>query len=124
MDPDQLHPASLVGSFVTEIGIRQAWPYLTLACNDDMAVPPEVRLYIGTDFTVQPPPPRPSTRTEDAEIRLWLLLLAEVLNLTVEAATIEPDSSLSLAFAGDVTLTISGQGTEWTSGDIWWFGRA
>jgi len=55
------------------------------------------------------PRPTPELRGED-DVRLWLLRLAEVLNLTVESVTVDADVSLSLLFAGGITLKIAAGG--------------
>jgi hypothetical protein len=43
----------LNGRFVVEIGIRQAWPFVTL-CDNRARPANEVRLYIDTVFDVAP----------------------------------------------------------------------
>jgi hypothetical protein len=40
---------ALQGQFVVEIGVRQAWPFLTL-CDNAPTPARETRLYIGTSF--------------------------------------------------------------------------
>ncbi|MEV5571808.1 hypothetical protein AB0L06_17295 [Spirillospora sp. NPDC052269] len=126
MKPNDIQPASLVGYHVVEIGLRQAWPFVTLAPGDETADETaefgEVRLYIDSAFTVRPSPPDTGTGAEDDE-RLWLLRLAEVLYLTVDSVSVATDASLSMRFAGDITLEVSGQGAPWTIAEVWWLGR-
>jgi hypothetical protein len=111
-------PGLLRERFVVEIGIRQAWPYVTFADNNDGATPPEVRLYIDSSFTVVPAPIDLGTGEEDDE-RLWLLRLAEVINLTVQDVTVEDNANLMVSFHGNVCLRVSGHGAPWTTGDVW-----
>lgn len=71
----------LVGRFVTEVGVRQAWPFLTLC--DNVATPSdEIRLCIDTAFNVSPA--RPAIAVD--ETARWLSALGDVLNLTVDEA--------------------------------------
>jgi hypothetical protein len=118
MKPD-MDPSLLCGYFVVEIGVRQAWPYIAFASNDNGANPAEMRLYIDSGFTVTPMPIGLGMGEED-EVRLGLLRLAEVVNLTVHEVTVEKDASLSLSFYGDVFLHVSGQPASWTTHDVWW----
>jgi hypothetical protein len=114
-------PESLAGSCVVEIGIRQAWPYITFAWSDAGVELDEVRLYIGSTFAVDSADPAPAD-CEDDDLEQGLLHLLEVLNLTVTRATAEDDATLLLRFDGDRSLRISGTPAAWTTGDVWWFG--
>ncbi|MGY2010751.1 hypothetical protein ACW9HC_27540 [Nocardia gipuzkoensis] len=114
-------PALLRERFVVEIGIRQAWPYLTFADNRDGAFPQEVRLYIDSSFTVMPDPAVLGSGEEDDE-KLRLLRLAEVLNLTVHDVTVDDDGSLMVSFHDNVRLRVSGHSPLWTTHDVWWLG--
>ncbi|MGK8502883.1 hypothetical protein [Nocardia asiatica] len=107
--------------FVVEIGIRQAWPYVTFADNRDGASPQEVRLYIDSSFTVIPDPAVLGSREEDDE-KLRLLRLAEVLNLTVRDVTVDDEGSLMVSFHDNVCLRVSGHSSPWTTHDVWWLG--
>jgi hypothetical protein len=110
---------------VVEIGIRQAWPFVTFADTGD-GPRPEVRLYIDSRFTVDPPipvadpagPAGGGAANEDDE-RLWLSRPAGLLNLTVHDAT-EHNTHLIVTFDGNVRLRISGHGAPWTTHDAWW----
>ncbi|MFE5286257.1 hypothetical protein ACFRAQ_14935 [Nocardia sp. NPDC056611] len=114
-------PALLRERFVVEIGIRQAWPYVTFADHRDEASPQEVRLYIDSSFTVMPGPAVPVPAEEDDE-KLRLLRLAEVLNRTVHDVTVEDDGSLMVRFHDNVRLRVSGHSQPWTAHDVWWLG--
>ena len=50
---DEVEP--LRGQFVVEVGLRQAWPFLTL-CDNAPTPPRETRVYIGTTFHVDSSP--------------------------------------------------------------------
>ncbi|MFF0613839.1 hypothetical protein ACFYUD_34765 [Nocardia tengchongensis] len=114
-------PALLRERFVVEIGIRQAWPYVTFADNRGGASPQEVRLYIDSSFTVVPGPAALDSVEEDDE-KLRLLRLAEVLNLTVHDVTVGDDGGLMVSFHDNVYLRVSGHRQLWTTHDVWWFG--
>ncbi|MEV6175158.1 hypothetical protein AB0L99_44055 [Streptomyces sp. NPDC051954] len=116
-------PAFLVDYFVMEIGIRQAWPFVTFANNQEGADLAEVRLYIDGAFTVESAG-SPLDGAEHDDIQLWLLRLAKVLNLTVEEAVMREDTTLFLRFDGDLCLQISGSPATWTTADVWWFGTS
>ena len=49
VQPEEMDPAPLVGRHVVEVGMRQAWPFLTLA---DPESGREVRLYVDAPLTV------------------------------------------------------------------------
>ncbi|MGW4329337.1 hypothetical protein ACWEKR_26000 [Nocardia sp. NPDC004573] len=112
-------PALLRERFVVEIGIRQAWPYVTFADNRDGASPREVRLYIDSSFTVMPDPAVVVSAESDDE-RLALLRLAEVLDLTVHDVTVDDDGSLMVSFHDNVRLRVSGHSPPWITHDVWW----
>ncbi|MEU1426487.1 hypothetical protein ABZ412_05355 [Nocardia sp. NPDC005746] len=114
-------PALLRERFAVEIGIRQAWPYVTFADHRDGASPLEVRLYIDSGFTVISGPAVLVPADEDDE-KLRLLRLAEVLNRTVHDVTVDDDGSLMVSFDDNVCLRVSGHSQSWTTHDVWWLG--
>ncbi|MET8262385.1 hypothetical protein ACWD8I_24085 [Micromonospora arida] len=114
-------PHSLVGFFVTEVGIRQAWPFVTFTSNSGTMTATELRLYIDTTCEVIPPPPFVvGLAAEEPASALSSLL--EVLNLTVNAVTVADNGDLVLGFVGGVTLRVSGTSSAWTTHDAWWLG--
>lgn len=113
-------PAFLVGYFVVEVGIRQAWPFVAFASHEEGADPAEVRLYIDSAFTVRPTGSPPAGPEHD-DIQRSLLRLAPVLNLTVREAAMGDDATLTLRLDGDLRLQISGSPATWTTHDVWWF---
>jgi hypothetical protein len=116
----QHDPQTLVGRFVTEVGIRQAWPFLTFHDSSDTSPTAELRVYIGTACEVEPNPSCTIDLPSDDPGSTMPALL-EVLNLTVSSVTVY-DADLVLAFDGGPTLLISGTARRWTTGDVWWLG--
>ena len=114
-------PHSLIGSFVTEVGVRQAWPFLTFTSNSEAMTPAELRLYIDTTCGVDPAPPFVFD-LEAEEPASVLPALLEVLNLTVAAVTVTDNADLILGFDGGVTLRVSGTPSAWTTHDAWMLG--
>lgn len=95
----------LVGTFVVEVGERQAWPFVTF-CNNDPTPPVETRLYIDTDYSLA-----------------GAASLGDLMSLEVDTATVE-DAALLLTFTGGAMLDISGVANATTSHDVWWLGSA
>ena len=87
-----IDPAFLAGCSVVEIGIRQAWPYVTFARSEPGAGPEEVRLYVGSAFSVDSAEPALGGSENDSPEQ-GLLRLLRVLNLTVEQATATDDAT-------------------------------
>ena len=97
-------PENLVGSFVVEVGERQAWPFLGF-CDNRKTPATEVRLYIDADCEVV---------GGDG--------LADLMSLAVEGAEVADDATLYLQFGEGRSLTVSGTARSDTVGDVWWFG--
>jgi hypothetical protein len=110
---------ALVGFFVTEVGVRQAWPFVTFTSNSATVTPTELRLYIGTICEVSPPPPFVLDLAAE-EPASALPALLEVLNLTVTAVTVADSAELLLGFDGGITLRVAGTPSAWTTHDVWW----
>ena len=106
---------ALRAQFVVEVGVRQAWPFLTL-CDNAPTPPRETRLYIGTTFRVGSSP-----RTfADGDPEPAVAELMELNNRTVTAVAIGADNELRLVFdGGQSTLVVDGAPRDVT-GDIWW----
>jgi hypothetical protein len=110
---------ALRGQFVVEVGVRQAWPFLTL-CDNAPTPPRETRLYIGTAFRVGPSP----QTFADGDPEPAVAQLLELNNRTVTDVAVGADNQLRLVFdAGQSTLTVDAVPRAFT-GDIWWFGAA
>lgn len=104
-----MEPESLTGCHVVEVGLRQAWPFVTFAESAGR----ESRLYIDTVFSVEPA----FLDVGDDEQRR-LLALAEILMGTVIAASVSADGALSLAFDG-IRLVVRGESAPFTTQDNW-----
>ncbi|WP_433281654.1 hypothetical protein [Micromonospora sp. CA-244673] len=115
-------PQSLVGYFVTEVGVRQAWPFVTFTSNNASLTPAELRLYIDTTCDVSPPPSLVLDLAAD-EPAAALPALLEVLNGTVTYAAVTATADLILSFDGGTTLRVSGAPSAWTTHDVWWLGN-
>ncbi|MGC4895123.1 hypothetical protein [Micromonospora sp. DT31] len=112
-------PHSLVGFLVTEVGVRQAWPFITFTRSEESARPSELRLVIDTTCEVSPPPALVLDLAAD-DPAAALPALLEVLNLSVASVGLADDASLILDFYGGHTLRVSGTAQAWTTHDVWW----
>ena len=112
-------PHSLVGFFVTEVGVRQAWTFITFERNEEGNTPSTLRLSIDTTCEVTPPPTQILGSAAD-ETAVALTALFEVPNLTVASVSLADDASLILDFHGGHTLRVSGTAQAWTTHDVWW----
>jgi hypothetical protein len=109
-------PERLRGQFVVEVGVRQAWPFMTF--YDPSATPAlERRLYIDTTFTLQPPGCRVFDDGDPGQAVDALLALN---NRTVVDVEKNDRHDLTLRFDDDRILTISGTRTAFTTHDVWW----
>jgi len=104
-------PDELVGLFVAEVGVRQAWPFLQF-CDNNATPAREVRLYLDSPFEVGPPDAVP-TRADPVD------RLLKVNNLPVDHVRRE-GLRLAIDFAGGTSLVISGEPSPTTTGDVWW----
>ncbi|MEV6370425.1 hypothetical protein AB0L86_26430 [Micromonospora musae] len=114
-------PHSLTGLSVVEIGIRQAWPFITFSSDEEIGRPTELRLFIDTTCEVRLPPSHTLDLASDDPAGTLHALL-ELLNLTVAVVTVGPDGGLVLDFDGGSTLCVSGVAEAWTTHDVWWLG--
>jgi hypothetical protein len=108
-----------VGRFVTEVGVRQAWPFVTL-CDNRPTRADELRLYIDADFSVEPARPLPAEVAD--EVDQWLRALSDLLNRTVTAQRVTATGDLVLTFDDELALSISGTASATTVGEPWWTG--
>ena len=107
----------LRAQFVVEVGVRQAWPFLTL-CDNAPTPPRETRLYIGTTFRVGSSP----QTFADGDPGPAVAQLLELNNRTVTDVTVSAENELHLVFdGGQSTLTVDAVPRAFT-GDVWWFG--
>ncbi|MFI5932166.1 hypothetical protein [Actinoplanes sp. NPDC051494] len=104
------------GALVVEVGIRQAWLFLTLC---DTATAGETRLLLDTGWTLGPD--RFDLDADDLEA--GLVLLCRLLNRTLENTREREDGGLVLDFGAHGRLEISGAGAASTTHDVWWLSR-
>jgi hypothetical protein len=109
-----MNPTELQGWFVTEAGVRQAWPFLNL-CQP--ASNREVRLYIDTDFEVGVSGEGVGGLVD--ELASSAARLAMVLNSTVDGVTLLDDDTLELRFGDEQRLRISGEPNATTTSEPW-----
>lgn len=99
----------LVGCHVVEVGMRQAWPFLTFA---DPASGRETRLYV--DASIRVSPDQVELRQDDERL---LTALDRVKMLTVDTAEVS-DGHLLLTLE-DRLVWVSGHPNDLTSDDVW-----
>jgi hypothetical protein len=116
-----LDPSSLVDYFATEIGIRQAWPFITFAASIESQTPQEIRLYIDSTSEVTPPAAFVLEADPD-DPAAALPALLKILNLTVVGVQVDANADLAITFDGGIVLLVSGTPASWTTHDVWWLG--
>ena len=102
-----------LGRVVTEVGIRQAWPFLTLCEPGGDA---EIRLYLDTTFILGPGP----TVSADDDV-LAVTALLDLNGRTVTEAEVGATGELSLRFDGERDLVVTGEAAAFTTHVPWWF---
>jgi hypothetical protein len=107
---------ALRGQFVIEVGVRQAWPFLTF-CDNRPTPPRETRLYIDTAFRVDSSEPT----FADGDVDAAAVRLLELSDRTVTDVRVGSGNELWLVFDdGQAALDIEGMPREFTTHDIWW----
>jgi len=108
----------LRGCFVTEVGVRQAWPFLTF-CDNGSDPTQERRLYIDTTFRVNDEP------LNDGDAKRAITALLSLNNLTVTAVDVSASHTLTLTFDdGHDVLIVAGGAAVFTTHDVWWLSPA
>jgi hypothetical protein len=110
MDVEQL-----AGSFVVEVGFRQAWPFLGL-CDNRPTPAQEARLYIDASWTIEATTSTAGSADDDIT---WLTAAAALNGTTIETARVEDDGSLRLTTDAGITLVVSGEPEPATVGEPW-----
>ena len=113
VEPEEREPTRLLGWHVVEIGMRQAWPFLTFA---DPQSGRESRLYIDSPISVTP-----GWHELDQDDAAILPALASVNMATVVGARVS-GGALELTF-DQVVLRVEGQANRLTTHSPWWFGN-
>jgi len=111
-----VEPGELVGSFVVEVGQRQAWPFVGF-CDNEPTPELERRLYIDADVLVTDPLGRPVDPGRDV-----VAALMNLDGLTVQQAETE-NGDLRLSFDDGSVLVVRGVARADTVGEPWWFGQ-
>jgi hypothetical protein len=108
---------SLVGMAASEVGVHQAWPFVSFMAAD--ASRKSMRLYVDTEFAVTGGGYLGELGcSEDA--RHALHLLTDVLNRRVVEASVEVGGDLVVEFDGSLVLRVSGMASSWTTHATWW----
>jgi hypothetical protein len=110
MDVEQI-----AGSFVVEIGFRQAWPFLGL-CDNRPTPAQETRLYIDAFWTIEATPSTAGSANDDIT---WLTAATALNGTTVDTARVEDDGSLRLMTDSGIALVVSGEPEPHTIGEPW-----
>jgi hypothetical protein len=110
MDVEQI-----TGSFVVEIGVRQAWPFVGL-CDNRPTPAQETRLYIDASWTIEATTSTSGGAEDDI---IWLTAAAALNNTTIDTAWIDEDGRLHLTTDSGLTLAVSGKPESYTTGEPW-----
>jgi hypothetical protein len=87
MDVEQL-----AGSFVVEVGYRQAWPFLGF-CDNQPTPPQETRLSIDASWTIEANPSVAGSASDDVT---WLTAATAFNGTTIDTARVGDDGSIRL----------------------------
>jgi hypothetical protein len=106
------------GSFVTEVGIRQAWLFLTFSSGAPTPSE-EIRLFLDTNWTLG------ATRfnLDVDELESGLLTLCKLVNRTLANDAGTSGANLVLDFDDYEELQIDGSGASTTTHDVWWLAK-
>lgn len=110
-----INPSDLQKMYVTEVGRRQAWSFINF-CDNRSKDSEEYRLYIDTDFVVEPEIQLSNLDSELDSISKLLRLNG----LTVQRSTVSSSAKLVIVFEDEQILTVSGSPNSETTQDVWW----
>jgi hypothetical protein len=105
----------LRGYHVVEVGVRQAWPFLTFCSQSGDR---EIRLYLDSDMRVSPVQSAWVSQSSAAAISALHYLNMQ----TVDKLHVGSDGSLRISFLDEHRLEVRGEANAETSGDVWWLG--
>lgn len=111
-------PEELIGSFVVEVGVRQAWPFLTF-CDNRPTPEEERRLYIESGIKVTPP----TDITAYNPLSTQWQALCVLDGLVVSSVDVSPDANLRIGFETGESLVVFGEQDAPASGPPWWVGQ-
>jgi hypothetical protein len=106
------------GSFVVEVGIRQAWLFLTL-CDNSSTPPEEVRIFLDANWTLGPA----HFDLDADELEAGLLTLCGLVNGALASPASMAGANLVLDFGERGQLEVDGRGAAATTHDVWWSAR-
>lgn len=106
----------LVGAFVVEVGVRQAWPFLGF-CDNRGVQSEESRLTLDTSWSIG------DEHGAELDSQRWLLAADALNGLTVSQVTVESDGALHLGFADGPVLRVSAETSAESTGVPWWLAR-
>ena len=106
----------IAGSFVVEVGFRQAWPFLGLADNRP-TVARETRLYIDSTWTINSTTSLTGEADDDVA---WLTAAIAMNGETIDSARLD-DNILRLTTTSGIQLLIANEQQPYTIGEPWHF---
>jgi hypothetical protein len=110
MDLDQI-----AGSFVVEVGFRQAWPFLGL-CDNRPTPAQETRLYIDASWTIEAATAVSGGADDD---KAWLTAAVALNGRTIDNVRVDDDGTLRLITDCGFALVVSGEPEPYTVGEVW-----
>lgn len=105
----------LAGSFVVEIGFRQAWPFLGL-CDNRSTPAKETRLIIDASSTIEAATVGTGSADDDVA---WLTAAVALNGETIDDARVDDGGTLYLLTASGHALVVSGEPEPSTVGEAW-----
>jgi hypothetical protein len=109
----------LQGRYVVEVGLRQAWPFVTF-CGSDPSATSEIRLYIDTTFRLD----EGRRVFEDGDAERAAAELLDLSNRTVtDVQSSEANELLASFDGGERVLVVAGTPASFTTQDVWWLGE-
>lgn len=113
---DAMNASDLRGASVVEVGVRQAWPFLTFAWPDRDE---ECRLYIDTVFRLD----GEDLADGDSERAAAALLPLSSGNVTEVVLGDDAGLTLHVETPARRVLAVAGTPAAFTTHDIWWLAR-
>jgi hypothetical protein len=105
----------IAGSFVVEVGFRQAWPFLGL-CDNRPTPAQETRLYIDASWTIEAAKAVSGGADDD---KAWLTAAVALNGRTIDNVRMDDDGTLRLTTDCGFALVVSGEPEPYTVGEVW-----
>ena len=109
--------AQIAGSFVVEVGFRQAWPFLGL-CDNRPTPARETGLYIDTSWAVESPSSASGAARDDVA---WLTAAVGLNGQTIDRVRVDDDGTLCLTTDAGISLSVSGKAEPYSVSEAWKF---